>query len=676
MKDGIQILIDAYLDGELTEEQHRALGDWLRECQGNVDRFVAECRLHSALLDGLHGYEPRAAHDWPQQPGVLHASPASPSFGPIVIETAPLAGAPLSQFGGFVFSYGAAVVIVMIGILIGWAYQVSVPRPGHQVAANTGPRLAPGDVHPKSEMVFVGRVTGMSDDCQWSDSKTATIAYAYVPLGRKYALASGLMQITYDSGAKVILQGPCTYQVDSKAGGYLSVGRLTARVEKKGAGGGGRGMRRTFPHINCQQSAITNLPRPAHNLPPPPPIPRPPLLFALPPLSSPILARSSASRSRNPARCDCTFSRASLKSEWLTAGATMPKRSDWTRTSRFEWPAAQEERFRSSSSSMTRRRSNEFVRQMPRRMRIELFNTGVGLKVGDADPHWQLVARSDDPSFKPRPARVQTVGNGTLENDPARSQWISLTSDESPLPDNVVYTFRTTFDLAGTLPRTAILSGRFIADDRVVAIRLNGRSLHVPPQHKGVPFSYWVSFWTDGVGFTAGANVLEIDVLNQNPDKTPSQRRHEASRMCVRVELEGVAYADANSGVSPTVSSGAESAAIAQERRWSDAFVQDFRLGVGGMALRGNARARNDLAAGSTTRIRDTVAAYRRRNRPVRFGLARDQAAGGPRLYDRVPIPVFVFRGRRRRRHSLRRSEHRTRRRSAHRRKRAPPIMR
>ena len=47
------------------------------------------------------------------------------------------------------------------------------------------------------------------------------------------ALASGLMEITYDTGAKVILQGPVTYEVESANGGFLSVGKLTARLEKK-----------------------------------------------------------------------------------------------------------------------------------------------------------------------------------------------------------------------------------------------------------------------------------------------------------------------------------------------------------------------------------------------------------------------------------------------------------
>ena len=55
-----------------------------------------------------------------------------------------------------------------------------------------------------------------------------------VSLGDKFALASGLMEITYNTGAKVILQGPVTYEVESVAGGYLSVGKLTARLEKKG----------------------------------------------------------------------------------------------------------------------------------------------------------------------------------------------------------------------------------------------------------------------------------------------------------------------------------------------------------------------------------------------------------------------------------------------------------
>ena len=41
------------------------------------------------------------------------------------------------------------------------------------------------------------------------------------------------MEITYDTGAKVILQGPVTYEVESKDGGFLSLGKLTAKLDKR-----------------------------------------------------------------------------------------------------------------------------------------------------------------------------------------------------------------------------------------------------------------------------------------------------------------------------------------------------------------------------------------------------------------------------------------------------------
>ena len=73
----------------------------------------------------------------------------------------------------------------------------------------------------------VGRITGMVD-CKIGDSR--------VSLGQKIDLASGLMEITYDTGAKVILQGPVTYSVEAN-GGYLAVGKLTGKLEKKVASG-------------------------------------------------------------------------------------------------------------------------------------------------------------------------------------------------------------------------------------------------------------------------------------------------------------------------------------------------------------------------------------------------------------------------------------------------------
>ena len=62
------------------------------------------------------------------------------------------------------------------------------------------------------------------------------------------------MEITYDTGAKVILQGPVTYEVESGSGGFLSVGKLTARVEKEVASGSGQGI----VNLQISKSQIPN----------------------------------------------------------------------------------------------------------------------------------------------------------------------------------------------------------------------------------------------------------------------------------------------------------------------------------------------------------------------------------------------------------------------------------
>jgi hypothetical protein len=71
-------------------------------------------------------------------------------------------------------------------------------------------------------------------DCKWAG---AAVDSTRVTLGQKFELTSGLMEITYDTGAKVILQGPVTYEVESKNGGFLPIGKLTGTVEAEKAKG-------------------------------------------------------------------------------------------------------------------------------------------------------------------------------------------------------------------------------------------------------------------------------------------------------------------------------------------------------------------------------------------------------------------------------------------------------
>ena len=150
---------------------------------------------------------------------------------------------------GWPVAYLVASVILGLGLLIGGLVHVS--QPVEIVLPSPDKRERAEGEGGQNQLVssIVGRITGMVD-CVWegsggrvqgaeSDNQKSEIRNqkSVVALGDRFALRSGLLEITYDTGAKVILQGPVTYQVDSVAGGYLSVGKLTARLEKKAEGG-------------------------------------------------------------------------------------------------------------------------------------------------------------------------------------------------------------------------------------------------------------------------------------------------------------------------------------------------------------------------------------------------------------------------------------------------------
>ena len=122
------------------------------------------------------------------------------------------------------FSLLIATVLTGFGLWIASLVYVSSPA---EIARSktSSPLSQPFSITTRK---VVGKITGLVD-CKWNGSSC-------VSLGQKCELASGLMEITYNIGAKVILQGPVTYEVESN-GGYLAVGKLTGKLEKKVARG-------------------------------------------------------------------------------------------------------------------------------------------------------------------------------------------------------------------------------------------------------------------------------------------------------------------------------------------------------------------------------------------------------------------------------------------------------
>ncbi len=140
------------------------------------------------------------------------------------------------------FALLIATLITGLGLLAGSFIYVT----HHQQLADNGSTAKPTPTPLQTKLDYVGRITGMVD-CRLQKGTTLKVQnsrthdfqsqipspQSLVSLGDKFSLSSGLMEITYDTGARVILQGPCNYEVASPAGGFLSLGRLTASVEKK-----------------------------------------------------------------------------------------------------------------------------------------------------------------------------------------------------------------------------------------------------------------------------------------------------------------------------------------------------------------------------------------------------------------------------------------------------------
>jgi hypothetical protein len=217
-------LFGAVGDETATTEEIRRLEGIFRQDNQTVGVFVRFMLLHAMLERNFEIVRPRDIAPF------SCTVPAKPADQAAPFSTGAVLGGNVGYFSsGWPVAYLIATVIVGVGLTI--AALVHVSRPS-QVVTPSSP--LPPSLSPLTSVV--ARITGMVD-CQWADETMSVVNGDHVPLNRKYTLSSGLLEITYDTGAKVILQGPVVYAVESANGGFLSVGKLTGKVTTKAARG-------------------------------------------------------------------------------------------------------------------------------------------------------------------------------------------------------------------------------------------------------------------------------------------------------------------------------------------------------------------------------------------------------------------------------------------------------
>jgi hypothetical protein len=233
------LLCDGLSDGEVQRLERLLCAD--AEARRHYVSFMhlsaKLCRWNSANTAQAGGLGLREEVTGGGQAGV--GCPTVNDDFPVEITAAGNAGPPdpspsvllhgVSFVNSAILSYAAFGLIMGAVVLATWTWGGG----GQSLrVANDAPRVTPAVTEPGP---IVGRITAMSD-CRWADSGAAAKDGALIRAGRAYFVLSGSPEITFNTGAKVTLQGPACFEVSSADSGWLKSGSAIICVRNQAEG--------------------------------------------------------------------------------------------------------------------------------------------------------------------------------------------------------------------------------------------------------------------------------------------------------------------------------------------------------------------------------------------------------------------------------------------------------
>lgn len=269
--DRLQSLLPAMLDDRLTDEQAADLEDLLRDDPAALQGYVQQVSMHVMLQWANNACEKNDEGGAVQEELRTETAPSIPPFS--------LAIPHGFFFGRVPLAYVTVALFLGVGLFAARHWGVGNDVRSRDIGLAGGTAVASGGAgsagNPAAPagLPCVAHLSG-TDNCRWADPKTVAKDGEAVALGRKLAISSGALGIDYSAGARVTLVGPATYVVDSALGGFLSFGKLTARVEK-GAGAaagagqsapGGTGLASGTPDARIRTLEDPNRSSPSHLL--------------------------------------------------------------------------------------------------------------------------------------------------------------------------------------------------------------------------------------------------------------------------------------------------------------------------------------------------------------------------------------------------------------------------
>jgi len=205
-------LCNALVDETITEQQQAKLSHWLATSDEARELYVRTMGLSASLH--YHAAEMQIG-----EPDEAHA---------IAQERAPASSRSWWMIG-----------VIAAAACVGLVAWMSWPKGDHQgsnraIAVADPPTTLPAN-SAGHDNEFVAQLTG-SKESAWAAGDSPLSLGGRLRKGQQVELATGFAEITFDSGARVVLQGPASFKVDSQWSATLTRGTLKANVPPQAAG--------------------------------------------------------------------------------------------------------------------------------------------------------------------------------------------------------------------------------------------------------------------------------------------------------------------------------------------------------------------------------------------------------------------------------------------------------
>ncbi|QDU88543.1 FecR protein [Pirellulimonas nuda] len=220
-------LLALMADERLASDQAQRLGELVAGDEEMRRRYLEAATL-GAALEWAHG----AATSAPAQVDELVVADRSAADLVVGGLAPPVDSRPMVFNRGVsrsavAFTAGATAVGILVAAL-------GVLRsPGADPNLDSGPSPLVNNETP--ERAVVATLTGLVD-CKWADPKRAATYGEHLYAGRQLKIDSGLAQLTFESGAQLILQGPVKFELRSDMEADLGRGKLAAVVPQQAHG--------------------------------------------------------------------------------------------------------------------------------------------------------------------------------------------------------------------------------------------------------------------------------------------------------------------------------------------------------------------------------------------------------------------------------------------------------